>query len=214
MTAFYVFSGFAPPPAGSGATDWDNLLRQAFRPDHRLKWRSAPERLRRMVRAATDPEQSRRPEVIRLAAEFELLLHALEGKRDKIPAEMWAEELMSRAEEAEYSWVPGRSEFVREPRVGRKIRFTGLDREKNVTVDFENVAVESTDRASASRTWPNKLRESKAILERGGWEISKDSQNNTRNILLKATITIDKLLEDQESVIEHLRLGLLKVRLD
>ena len=214
MTLFNVFGEVPPPAAGSKSTDWKDLVKRRIRVEPRLMWRSAPTRLRRLILDATHPVPANRPSVTQIEAELRLLVNAVTGKINDLPIDFWAEELMSRCEEADYECPPGTSEFRREPRVGRSISLRGSLSTKTIVLSFRNQALDSTNRTGIDRMWTDKLNRAKEMLRASGWEQIDKSRYGGMELLLAAEIPI-RLVRDQfERVLEGLKRALGQVRIE
>ena len=214
MSLFFAFAKADPPTGGSSYMDWAGLLFDKVRNDPRLMWRSAPARLRRLIFKATQQIANNRISVTQIKGELELLADAVQGQLKRIPVDFWAEELMSRSQEAEYIANPNDTEFVRTPKVGRTITI-GCDSSRNfVIITFKNQAIDATNRGGIDRLWTEKLHKAKEIFTANGWEISDASRYAGMEILLKARTPVSSLPANFEIVLYGLKRGLDQVRIE
>ncbi|MEJ2816797.1 SIR2 family protein [Caulobacter sp. CCG-8] len=214
MCVFYAFTRRQPPTGGSKSTDWQQELSTRFRADTRLRWRSAPSRLKRTIEKACAPDPNDRMPIERLSAELKLLQQATAGDFEALPADYWAEELISRSEQADYIESENGSEFLRTPRAGRSIKFRGDLRSKSVVLTFQNQALPSTNRSGMDRVWADKLLRAREILTSSGWEIVDGTRYGNMEILLTARISVSELKGKFEKILESLKKGLDQVRIE
>lgn len=214
MCIYFAFSKKKPPTAGSKSTDWEQLLKNGFRTNTKLRWRSAPERLRRLVEQATASEPNDRPMVDQIQAELNLLQSAAIGSFDNLPPQFWAEELMSRSEEASYVALPSGLGFYREPRPGRTISLEGEARNNKIQLKFKNQALGSTDRSGVDKTWKDKLQRARDVLASSGWEIHDDTRYSRMEVLLSAEVSVDQVRANFDKVLQGLIRGVGQVRID
>ena len=214
MCIYYTFTRQAPPAAGSKSTDWPSLLDQGFRPNARLTWRSAPVRLRRLMERATSPRPEERPMIDQIGAELRLLQQAITGETRNLPADFWAEDLISRSEEAEYKTVAGGTGFLREPREGRSIILEGDLRNNLVILKFRNQAMASTNRSGLDRVWADKLQRARGILSSSGWSIRDETRYGNMELLLSADVSLDVLRAKFTQLLDGLQRGLTQVRIE
>ncbi len=213
MCLFYAFARKSPPTAGSKSKDWELLLTDGIRLDPRLQWRSAPTRLRRLIYKATRPDPQDRPSVTQIEAELRLLANAFSGDLNGLPIDFWAEELISRSEEAPYDAAPNGFEFVRTPRPGRTVTFGGDVKAKAVVLTFRNQAMDSTNRSGMDRMWKDKLQRAKDVLGSHGWEVV-DSRYASMEILVTAHVTLNELKIRFDRVLEGLKRGVTLIRIE
>jgi serine/threonine protein kinase len=214
MCAYFVFTKRAPPPGGSKSTDWSDLLDQGFRPAPRLGWRSAPARIKRLVGKATSPESTDRPMIDQILAELKFVREAVAGETRNLPAEFWAEELISRSEEAAYVTSSSGSTFTREPRPGRTISLESDPRGKLVILNFRNSALPSTNRSGLDRMWSEKLQRAREILTSAGWNVRNESRYGSMELLLSADVSVDDLAKQFDRLLSGLQRGVAQVRIE
>ena len=214
MCIYFIFAKKAPPTAGAKSKDWDVLLSAAFRSNPRLSWRSAPARLRRLVERATSTASSERPMMDQLSAELRLIAEAVGGMTRNLPADFWAEELISRSEEAEYQSGVSGGVYTREPRPGRKITLEGNLRTDSINLEFRNMALGATNRSGIDRMWAEKLNSAREILSSAGWHVKDETRYGSMEILLAADISVADVSGNFSKVLGGLQRGLSQVRLE
>ena len=214
MTIFFAYARTPPPPGGSASRNWPEILREKFRPDSTLSWRSAPERLRRIVEQATLPDRSRRINVSTIKARMKGICFALEGNLYHLTPDVWAEEFMSRVVQAEYSTDSEGNTFSRQLKVGRTFEVSGDLGSNSLIMKFRNMAVEGVDWSNASAKWKGKLNSAKEILVSGGWSITSNTRAAHLDIILEASIPISSVQKNMEKALKALESGLSQVRLD
>ncbi|WP_082564799.1 SIR2 family protein [Caulobacter sp. Root1472] len=214
MCLYFVFTKTPPPPGGCKSTDWQGLLDSSFRPNVKHKWRSAATRVRRLIDRATSPTPDQRPVMDQIAAELRTVRLAIEGHTKHLTADMWAEELISQAEEAEYTSDVNGVRFMREPRAGRTITVEGDLQRNRVVVSFRNQALPSTDRSKLDRIWSEKLQRAREVLTSYKWMVSDRTAYGNMEILLSAEVDVENLSMDFKRYLEGLKRGLDLVRIE
>jgi eukaryotic-like serine/threonine-protein kinase len=214
MTAFFTYTGDARPAGGSKSTDWPGFLETKFRMPTYGGWRSAAERLRRIIDGATHAEPTSRLTISEIHARLKILSSAVRGDFDALTPDVWAEELLSRSAQAIYHASESGDEFTREPRRGRTITARGDLRGNAVLIHFRNLATEATNRTGVDRLWSGKLESAREILISGGWEIVPETRHRNLEISLIGRIPVPKLRADFDKVLRTLNRGLDQVRLD
>lgn len=214
MTLFYLFTKMAPPAGGSKSTDWEDLLVSKFRTDDRLIWRSAPQKLRRIIKDATTPFEYDRTTVSDIKHRLDALSNAVQGKFEFVTPDLWAEELLSRISAGDYESLDGENEFRKIVKQGRSISCKANFKTKSVELRFINTGTEATDRTRAVKSWGDKLKAASQILESGGWKIGEDTSNRNMQIVLSASINIEELRTNIGKIATNLDRGLNQIRLD
>lgn len=214
MTLFYVYTGKAPPAGGSKSLDWQIMLNSLFKPDHKIKWRSSGEFLKRLVMRATHQDESSRITLQNLRSRLHSISNAVRGNYSELTADVWAEELLSRSIMADYIANQSETSFSRQLKAGRMITCKGDLQRKRVEITFNNIATESTDRQRAARSWGEKLRSSQEILRSGGWKIGSETVYRDLNILLSATVDVENISHDFDRIVRVLNRGLDQIKLD
>lgn len=214
MCLYFLFSKSPPPPGGCKSTDWQSLLDTHFRPKPKDKWRSAAGRIRRLVDRATSPVPDERPVMDQIGAELRTVRLALEGETQHLTADLWAEELISHAEEADYASDVNGVRFTREPRAGRTIAVEGDLQRNRVVVSFRNQALPSTNRSNLDRLWSEKLQRAREVLTSFGWTISDRTSYGNMEILLWAEVEVEHLARDFKRYLDGLKRGLDLVRIE
>ena len=214
MCLYFTFTKMRPPAGGCKSTDWKRLLTEGFRVNSRLRWRSAPTRMRRLVEKATAPEAEQRPMIDQIKAELGLLRLAIQGDTATLPSDFWAEELISQSEQAEYVVDDSTLTFTRTPRPGRSISLSGEVRRSMVVLAFKNQALDSTNRSGIDRLWSEKLQSARDILTSTGWVVREDTRYGGQEMRLSAECSVDTIRANFASVLGGLRRGVDKVRLE
>lgn len=214
MCLYFVFSRTPPPAGGSKSTDWQGLLDATFRANPKHKWRSAAARMRRLIDRATSPVPEERPVMDQISAELRNIRLALSGTTSHLTADMWAEELISQAEEAEYVSDTNGVRFTREPRAGRIIAVEGDLQRSMVLVNFKNQALPSTNRSNLDRIWSEKLQRARDVLISNGWKISDRTGYGNMEILLSAEVDVEDISRDFRRYLVGLKRGLDLVRIE
>lgn len=214
MTLFYTYARVSPPPGGSASGNWGELLRERFRPDPNIAWRSAPERLRRIVERACAPSRENRIGIATIKARLLGLCSAVDGDLDALTPDVWAEELMSRVVQAEYNVDDEENKFSRQLKVGRTFEVFGNISNNSIGVRFRNLGVEGTDWSDVGLKWPKKLSSAKEVLSSGGWNVLSSTRAAHMDIMLEANISIKNLRSNFEKALKTLEGGLSHVRLD
>ncbi|TSD85893.1 hypothetical protein FFK22_025195 [Mycobacterium sp. KBS0706] len=214
MSLFYAFARVPPPTGGSAAKEWEEMLETKIRNEPGLQWRSLPERLRRLIRQATCPNQKDRLNMTQIKAELDLLAAAVEGAYEKLPVDYWAEEILSRSEEYKYEVAINGYEFSRSAKLGRVVSVVGDIKSNSVSVVFKNQATGIENRTGIDKLWSAKLKSAKDILASHGWEPEDDSRYRSMEILLKASISVTDIRKNLDKVVSGLKKGLNQVKLD
>jgi serine/threonine protein kinase len=214
MSLFYAFSRISPPTGGSTTHDWKKLVFDRIKMDKSVTWRSACNRLRRIILQATLPEQSKRISVTQISLELELLSYTATSQTDRLPIDFWAEELICRAEDADYEALPNGYEFKRDPRPGRIIGTQGDIRSNAVKLYFKNSYSGLVSRSGIDKVWSEKLGTAREILTSTGWEVSNASRYINREILLHAEMSLPDLQANFEKALQGFIRGISTVRID
>lgn len=214
MTIYYGYTRSYPPTGGSRSSDWEETLKNKFRPQANSLWRSGPERLRRLIYNATMPEQNRRIDVSKVEAELSILQVLYVGTRTNVPSDFWAEELISRVTEREYTANIDGTKFSIELRQGRTIEVSSDLSHRSVDVRFRNMGTDGSDWKDADKIWKEKLERAKSMLTSSGWEVTGNTRYAHMDILLHLRLPIQAMEDNLDRVVDSLRKGIDQVRLD
>lgn len=214
MTIYFAYTKSNPPTGGSRSGDWEDTLRRRFRPQNQLAWRSAPERLRRMILNSTWPEQPRRWSISQIEAELSVLQGLFVGERRPMPPDYWAEEVIARVAQRDYFSNDDASKFRIELRQGRSIEVSGDLTSRSVEVRFRNLGTDGSNWTGADKLWRDKLNRARDILSSSGWEILDSTRYSHMDILLHVRIPIQALEAGADKVVDSLARGIDLVRLD
>lgn len=214
MTLYFSYTKSVPPSGGSKSTDWQKLLDANFRASKDLTWHSAPNRLRRIIEAATRPNEDERIAVGVIGSRLEMVLRAAQGRFDEISTDFWAEELLIRAfSYRDYKANPEETEFSHEPIPGRLISIKANFRQKSLEMRFENASTGSADRSSG-KAWGERLGNARSILKSSGWRVLAETGRGALNIVLSATIEVDEIRADIAKAAKNLDRAIDQVRVD
>lgn len=214
MTIFYCFTGSSPPPGGSKSLDWLNTLAVRFRAHHLSEWKSAPERIRRLIELSTSVDPLHRPTVRHIRAELTQIGDAISGRRETLSPDFWAEEVFAHVLQVEYEADMKSATFWRELKAGRSCSIQGRLKTNSIVVRFNNQQVEATKWSGLVKRWHDKMETAKEILASGGWTVLETSHYAWHEILLEAEISIPKLRSNFSKACKSLERGLDQVRLD
>jgi eukaryotic-like serine/threonine-protein kinase len=104
MTFYFMRTGRVPLVAQSAHRDWGPHLRDLAAQYGCSGWRSLARRFFRLIDHSTRPKQSERWDVGQILAELERLEDAYGRSAEVQSAELWAEELIARADTPGYEW--------------------------------------------------------------------------------------------------------------
>lgn len=214
MTIFHCYSRTMPPPGGSRSRDWQKVLEERFRVDPALKWRSAPERLKRLVFNATRDRCEERWPIAAIRAELARLMAATQMRTDELTADVWAEELMSRVVQSPYEAASDGASFSQSLKVGRSVEVVGDLTSNAVLVNFRNMDSGSADWSSAGKRWRSKLHSAKDILVSGKWSILPETRAGHLDLRLSASLSVAELSKNIDRAERTLGAALQQVRLD
>lgn len=214
MTIYFAYTKANPPTGGSRSVDWEENLKQRFRPQAQLCWRSAPERLRRTVLNATWAEQPRRWSISQIEAELSVLQGLFLGEQRSIPPDYWAEELIARVAQRDYVSNEDASKFAIQLRQGRTIEVSGDLTARAVEVKFRNMGADGSNWTGADKLWKEKLVRAREVLQSSGWEILDTTRYAHMDILLHIRIPVHALEGSLDKIVEVLTRGIDMVRLD
>jgi serine/threonine protein kinase len=214
MTLYFMYTKALPPSGGSKSTDWANLLNSSFRPNKSLTWHSAPVRLRRIIEAATQPEEDNRISVGIIGKRIEMMLRAVQGRFDDVSTDFWAEELLCRAfSYRDYKSNSDESEFNHEPIPGRLVSIKANFKSNSLEMRFENASTGAADRG-AGKTWGDRLNSARDILRASGWKVNSETGYRALNLVLSATIEVEEVRADIAKAAKNLDRAIEQVRVD
>lgn len=214
MLVYYMYTGNFPPILGGKQADWPTIVQMAFRESDRNFWKSASIRLGRMVLMATKVNQNDRVNVKDIIAELVFLRSANALREPVQRADCWAEELMCRAGYTNYEWDESSFSAKKVIPPNRVVVIRGDITKQLILIEFQNVAGESTDRATISKMWKKKCDQAIEIFKSGGWKVNADSGLRFGEILFRAQIEISSLANKPEQTIKTMKSGLNCISLD
>lgn len=214
MSLFFSYTGSMPPTGGGKSIDWPDILKAKIRRDPSLKWRSAPERVKRLILTASSTNPKDRPTVRSIRAELAQLIDAVEGRWEEISPDFWAEEIFCHVIQSDYEASSSGGVFSKQLRTGRTISMQGDLRARSVNVSFRNLGTEATNRSGVDKLWGEKLRSSKEILSSNGWSIRESTRYSNMEIVLEASLPVEQLKEKFDKAVKCLARALDQVRLD
>lgn len=212
MTMYFAFTGQPPPVAGSKSVEWGTCL-NSMRTSRSVGWRSASNRVRRLIERSTTIEAGKRPPMTDIVAELDQIIDAIEEKWGGLTPSFWAEEIFSRAFSDEYTLSETDERFVHQHIAGRTVGIRGNLAHEKVVVRFECVAGAATKRSDAKR-WIEALTKAKDILRSGGWTVKDTSRYSQGNLVLEADANVDTVRAQLPRLSESLSRGWEAVRLD
>lgn len=213
MTLYFAVAKKSPPIGGSKAADWATSVAQ-ISPDRAAKWKSATQRLRRLILSATSVTADERPSVAEVGTALKSMIEANEGNLENLTPDMLAEEIFCRAIGGTYSAIDQGAGFTHEIRAGRTVTLAGSLSGDSIQLIFRNQATTGTDWTKIDKLWAKKLETARNMLTSQGWKILSGTRYSSQEIHLLAEISTKQAAGNLDRVASGLDKGLAVVRLD
>ena len=200
-TIFFIFSRTHPTAGKALSHDWPQEVRDAFSSIPCSSWKSAGERMARLVIKCTIAAQDKRPDMGRLYDELTRVRAAVLTPNAVESAELWAEELTMRAVGAKYSWNSDLLEATVETPTGWSMGVRGDEVSGRVNLSSGWVNCGLHNRRDVTRYIPAAMEKSLSILKKNGWNVTS-SNAESQSLRIEASLCIadaPRLLEKASS---------------
>lgn len=175
MTLFYLCSGQDPSPDQHRHEDWEGLVRRSCQEVGQSDWRSAPERLARLVLAATQDAQAARWDMAEITGELERLSAAVSDPDGVTSAELLTEEIASRSEVfAGYTWDPDAVRAVKELPTGLQLVLAAQLETQEVELRISWTSTGTEDRRNLRKYIVGAAKSTGDQLRSSGWGSLKE----------------------------------------
>lgn len=191
MTIFSIASKTTPPPAGSNAQNWLEVINKIM--PNRNSWFNACHNfIKRLILKCTRSDPVSRPLVADVETDLSDLLNVLNNSQEAAGGKFLAENLIYSLCEDNYDVSEDGHIFSRDLRGAKcyKVRYNeGPDK------IYFNISYASTNDGSWSnidKTWTKNLNSACEILKSGGWRVTEENYSN-RVIMVGAEIEVSIL---------------------
>lgn len=172
MTLFFMIAGRDPAPGEHAHKNWDRELSIAAGTPARPAWKSAPNRISRLIKNATHDRQERRWDLSQIRSEIERVMAAVDSMSTVESAELLAEEIAARSELSGYVWNDEKLMVEEDLGTGRVVRVHGDESRRVVTLELNRVSSESDNRVRLGDAINRAKDQSVAALKAGGWDVA------------------------------------------
>ncbi len=183
MTMFFMVSGHDPLPDQHKHRDWEDCVLDAANARRSAQWKTLPERITRLIIAATQDEQVRRPDMTAMNFEIRRLATVTSGKPvSEGCLDLVAEEIAFRSDKfLAYQWNTDESTATVDRPSGLHLNLRANESKERVTFTYKQSAV---SRKGVNRRVAQAIQEARAHLKQEGWQVLEHkSQNLTINIV-------------------------------
>lgn len=215
MTLLFLCSGDEPEAYSQRRADYDALVRRATQEPSGSSWASLPERILRLILAATSDRQPLRWDMPQILRELMRLQEAQRGNSVE-DMDMLTEEVIARCPSCRgYRWdIDGElAELKRTD--GLTLTFNGPAGSDwaELAIGWASLGLE--ERASLSKYIPERIQRAAAALRNGGWERVEPNRERY-SMTMKARVArktvrdrIDEVANSLEAAIGHLQFSTL-----
>lgn len=192
MTMYALFSHKAPLANEPLNPSWYDKILVAVSRNYDRDWRSAPFRLARLIRDATEVDQSARKDYFRLSSQIDIVLSAVEDESQLEDADVWAEEVLARiGASVPYSWDDDRA-HGRLPLPSVTVSAEGASLNREVTIKIEHADVGMQKRGNLKMFLKENLSKCDRFLKDGGWKV-EIANVMMSSLVISAKIPIESL---------------------
>lgn len=184
MTLFYLCSRNDPSPDQHRHEDWESQVRAACATLEDAEWKSAPERVARLIISATRDSQAARWDMAEITGELERLHAAVSGPESVSSAELLTEEVASRSEVfGGYEWDLDTVRAVKELPTGLRLTLATQLESQRIAIKIEWTSTGSEDRRSVRKYIVSSAKATADQLRASGWEgLESDVGHSVVNI--------------------------------
>lgn len=173
MTLYSLFTRDNPGFGDNRDQEWEANIKRKFKLSAPSTWHSAPARLARLIATATRADQNLRPTMDKIHSELINLKHACSDDLGLLPAEMPAEEIISRTFGSGYFRSideQGRPAFVHNGARGIVYKLIGDEAREFVFCRIEFAADQTHNRSQIIKFVSTKLPAAVRALQDAGWQ--------------------------------------------
>jgi serine/threonine protein kinase len=188
MTLFYLCSGEDPSPDQHRHEDWEKQVRDACMSIGKSSWKSAPERVSRLILAATQDSQAARWDMAEITGELERLSAAVCDPGSVDSAELLTEEVASQSDVfADYIWEPDTVRATRELPTGLRLMLSTQLESQRIQLKIAWTSTGIEDRRNLRKYIVAAAKSTVDQLRASGWEEVKHDVGPSA-VIIEATI--------------------------
>lgn len=189
MTIFFMVSGRDPSPAEHAHGGWRAALLNECRRPKFASWKSTPNRMFRLIFAATQEHQEARWDVSQIRSELATLKAANLDSGSVQSAEFWAEELAARSAVLDgYGWNDANFSVEKDFGTGLSVSLRGDELRKSLQLEMTRVGMPSDDRNRMVDSLHRARDATVKALEDSGWEASGDIGQSMLSVTASADV--------------------------
>jgi hypothetical protein len=198
MTTYYIFGGQHPRPNEGLSENWFELALRATKADYDGHWRSAPNRLARLIKECTQISQVDRMDFALAMKEVDNLLEAILNPAGMGNADLWAEEVLAQLPSAApYHWDTNRGVGKIQLERGIIITCNPDFRDSRVELKFEFANRGGQQYKSLTQKIESVPLQVKKILEDGFWKWENPAKGQYQ-LTISASIEVSHLKTDSK----------------
>ena len=205
MTLLYLCSGADPLPDQHKHQDWISVVQTACEKVRPCRWRSMPQRVTRLILAATQDKQSSRWDMAEISGELERLALAVDTPEDVRSPELLAEELAAHCDVmGEYNWDADAVGAWRELHTGMKIGIYADLMNQGIVLQLDWTSTGIEDRRNLAKYVVPHSNAAADQLAASGWSLNR-KEIGTRAVAIQASLRVSETygrLGDLASVID------------
>jgi serine/threonine protein kinase len=211
MTLFYMVAGRDPKPGEHAYGSWPESVKSAVRRPRGDEWKSIPNRIARLILAATREAQEERWDVIQLRSELTRLFEAQRDQSLVQSAELIAEELAARTSMmVPYQWDTDTYAIVKDFGTGLTVMLRGNETSREVELRIRRISGEADNRNRLGDAITRARDLVRAALKDAGWSAHAEAGHGL--LTVEASIAAEEILADFAGAADALRRAIEKTQ--
>lgn len=205
MTLFYLFGREAPRPNEALSEHWRSRTIRASRVNYYEEWRSAPQRLGRIIAKATEIDQNERMDFSTILHNLSDLKLAASSPNKLGNPELWAEECLCNASDGlNYEWDDARGQGKIDFPSGLSVNSIGNFRNGSVIFEIKYTDVGIRERGGIGRYLSVSLDGAERAFRGLGWTVH-EKRTSGGEASLKAEVNLELLRSNPKLAITAAR---------
>lgn len=219
MTLFFLRTGQEPNFHQHKYADWQNVLTKSICRHLCRNWHSLPRRFARLIEYSTRDKQSERWDLSMMEGELERLQEAETDPSSVRSAELWAEEVASRAvtslgSHAPYQWNPNTSTATVKLVRGVRILVKACESKDRVEATIAWAGTGDEDYRRIKKYMPAKCEKAVSILKKGRWQIQGKINHTSASALCTSSIAVPLLQSGLDNAAAMLSSAITEMRFE
>lgn len=175
MTLFYMVSGRDPSPGEHAHANWRTTVTHVCARPRFPNWRSIPQRVARLIVAATQELQEKRWDNFQVKSELQRLYEAHSNPDSVRSSEMLAEEVAARCPAlVPYEWNDMNFSVEKDFGTGLTVSLRGDENGQEIQLAISRTATASDNRARLPDAIAKARDNVRILLSEAGWSVSTD----------------------------------------